>query len=94
MPYILQEDRQKFKEAIQQALDSFGQDWTAGEFNYFVSTIVVNLFERNKRYQTANDILGALDGVSKEFYRLQVAEYEDAKCAYNGGVEMFKTKEC
>lgn len=57
-----------------------------GELNYVITTIVNNYWKNDKRYQTINDILGALDGASKEFYRRVAVPYEDTKIAENGDV--------
>lgn len=38
------------------------------------------------KYQTINDILGALSGAQAEFYRRVAAPYEDTKIAANGDV--------
>jgi hypothetical protein len=59
----------------------------AGELNYLFSMIAKQYLENTgKSYQTCNDVLGALDGASKEFYRRVVAPYEDEKLKENGDV--------
>jgi len=81
MPYIKRERRADF--------DRFPREVprTAGELNFCLTTIV-NSYLRYKElnYQTLNDIIGALDGCKLEFYRRQVAVYEDKKILENGDV--------
>ena len=60
---------------------------TPGELNYAITVLVreyVALF--GLRYQTINDVLGALEGAKLEFYRRVAAPYEEMKRAQNGDV--------
>lgn len=79
MPYIKQEDR-----------DRLAKDYiprNVGELNYFLTVAIDYYWRTNgKNYQAINDVLGALDGASKEFYRRVAAPYEDTKIAENGDV--------
>lgn len=60
---------------------------TPGELNYVVTLSIKNYMEnKGLSYQTINDIIGALDGASKEFYRRVAAPYEDKKIEENGDV--------
>ena len=60
---------------------------TAGELNYKITLEILRyLSTRGENYATINDILGALDGASKEFYRRVAAPYEDEKINKNGDV--------
>lgn len=85
MPYI--------KQAARFRLDH-DEPQTAGELN-FALTEVVDMYVQchGKRYQTFNDIMGALDGAAREFYRRVVAPYEDKKIAENGDVYRIETAE-
>ena len=56
----------------------------AGELNYMFTKLIREYWMRNQSYQTANDIIGALEGAKLEFYRRTVAPYEDIKIAENG----------
>lgn len=79
MPYIIQERRD--------AINSFSDPQTAGELNYLITIAARNyLNDKGLCYATINDILGALDGASKEFYRRVAAPYEDEKIKENGDV--------
>lgn len=84
MPYIKQDDRMKFDEGINNIIGALGEEWTAGELNYVISSIVWELFRMQKKYQRANDIMGALEGIKLEFYRRKVAALEDEKILENG----------
>lgn len=58
-----------------------------GELNYVITEKLIEYVDRHGlSYQTINDILGALDGASKEFYRRVAAPYEDEKIKLNGDV--------
>ena len=60
----------------------------SGELNYAITQMCIQYIrDRGLRYQYLNDVIGALDGASKEFYRRVVAPYEDTKIKENGDVE-------
>lgn len=60
---------------------------SAGELQYEIALLVSGYVNDNDlEYQTLNDVMGALDGASREFYRRIVAPYEDEKIAKNGDV--------
>lgn len=97
MPYIEQPDRDKFIHEEcggMQTLNSVDEIKvvadkieTCGELNYVI-TRLCQLYTKNKglRYQQINDVLGALDGASKEYYRRVAVPYEDKKIEQNGDV--------
>jgi len=59
----------------------------AGELNFFITSAIKNYIERKgERYQTYNDIMGALEGAKLELYRRKIAPYEDKKMKDNGDV--------
>lgn len=78
MPYIKQ-DRRK------DVLVNGAQ--TCGELNYLI-TYWINqyILDNDKKYQTFNDINGALEGAKLELYRRVIAPYEDKKIEENGDV--------
>lgn len=60
---------------------------TPGELNYLFTRFILEYIEhKGLSYQTINDVLGALDGCSKEFYRRIAVPYEDRKIQVNGDV--------
>lgn len=78
MPYIKTEDRRQ--------LEKRGAV-TAGELNYlFTKTALRYLLNTKVDYQHYNDIVGALECCKLEFYRRQIAHYEDEKRKLNGDV--------
>ena len=80
MPYIKQEDRSKFTDMF----CNIPEINTAGELNYTLTMICNDYMDDNgKCYQTLNDIIGALESCKLEFYRKQVAPYEEKKIAEN-----------
>ena len=87
LPYIKQEDRPQYDEAVENLVKVLDQNgWVDGHFNYVVSAIIKKWFESNKRYTTANSIMGVVDCIGKEFYRRHIAPYEDEKIEENGDV--------
>lgn len=85
MPYIAKHDRQKFM-WIEQAIEDTPPQ-TGGELQYLIAVMIHNYVkDQGLRYQTCNDIMGALTGANMEFYRRFVANYEDTKIRDNGDV--------
>lgn len=77
MPYIEQKDR----------IAAVVGPLTPGELNFAITKLVTGYVQqKGLKYQTINDVLGALDGASKEFYRRVAAPYENSKMAENGDV--------
>lgn len=78
MPYIDQKAREELGKR---------QPENPGELNYVFTALIQEYVERKgKRYQTFNDVIGALEGAKLELYRRQVAEYENVKIKLNGDV--------
>jgi len=86
MPYIKAEQRVHWDKIIAdvELLLSETGELSAGELNYFVSSIIWRSLNRNKCYAKANELIGALECIKQEFYRRQIAPYEDAKVKENG----------
>ena len=85
MPYIQEADREMFMDLLHE-IDQHKIE-TPGELNYLITNLIVRYLQVNGlSYQNCNDILGALDGASKEFYRRVVAPYEHDKIKINGDV--------
>jgi hypothetical protein len=58
----------------------------AGNLNYVLSVLLGKAFVANRRYAEANKLMGVLACVQAEFYRLDVAPYEEEKRAENGDI--------
>ena len=80
MPYITQKNRQELK---------MGKTITTpGELNYSISVMILEYLARKKKvdYGALNEVLGVLESVKLEYYRMAVAPYEDEKMGENGGL--------
>ncbi len=78
MPYIPKEER---KRVLMNGANS------CGELNYlFTYWIKKYINDHGQKYQTFNDIIGALEGAKIEIYRRDIAPYEDCKRNENGDV--------
>lgn len=80
MPYIKPDQRAALAKYPLSVAD-------AGELNYQITQVILSyLRARGLRYQTINDIVGALDAAKLEFYRRVAVPYEDTKIQENGDV--------
>jgi hypothetical protein len=86
MPYIKPEGREILLNSSLKDLLKNPEVLGPGELNFFISTLLWSVFEKNKCYQKANELLGVLSAVSLEFYRRKVAPYEDIKILENGDI--------
>jgi hypothetical protein len=83
MPYINMEDRVRLDEYdVGGAFDHL----TAGELTYVLYRILLNALPPNFRYTDLHRVLGATEAAKLEFYRQQVAPYEDDKIQTNGPI--------
>jgi len=79
MPYIRKIERKEIEQGRTPS--------TPGELNYCF-TLLINeyLNTLGERYQTYNDIIGALECCKLELYRRKIGTYEDKKTLENGDV--------
>ena len=88
MPYITKERRDLI--TVKNVLDNtsirVNEIKNCGELNYAITILIKEYFDRNKKYQSINDIYGALEGAKLEFQRQIVEPYEDGKINENGGI--------
>src|SRR4051794_37367456 len=88
MPYILPTERERFDPLINALSKELQKDGCeAGNLNYVISTLIGKALAVNRRYAEANKLMGVLACVSAEFYRMDVAPYEDEKRAENGEID-------
>lgn len=81
MPYIKQEDRDKYSREWPDTIDS------AGELNYLLTSLICTYMDdKVNNYACFNAVVGALESCKLEFYRRVVAHYEDKKILENGDV--------
>ena len=92
MPYILSDQRPKFDRQIEEIIDQLTdhgfKSADTGELNYVISSIVTSLFYLNKKYKTANDLVGELECVKHELLRRHIDEYESSKMKENGDLRI------
>ena len=80
MPYISDIQRLNLK-------DNTKKPGSSGELNYAITMLCVEyMAKKGLRYDTINDIVGALEGAKLEFYRQVASPYEDKKKEENGDV--------
>ncbi|HEC66192.1 MAG TPA: hypothetical protein ENI23_12950, partial [bacterium] len=80
MPYI--EEKRRFALTKGGALPE-----NPGELNFYFTWLAGKyLQKKGERYQTYNDIMGALEGSKLEIYRRLVSAYEDKKIKENGDI--------
>ena len=78
MPYI--KKAQKYKLAIEPPS-------TTGELNYLFTRLMIQYTQRfGIKYNTFNDVIGAIESAKIEYYRRVVAPYEKQKIIENGDV--------
>lgn len=88
MPYIKQKARKKWKEIIDEIIENLKPlDVTEidGELNYLVTSILKKAYP--PRYFNYNRAIGLLECIKQEFYRRDVAPYENLKKDENGDVK-------
>jgi hypothetical protein len=84
MPYVPKDQRVYIVDSHLWATDG---STAPGELNYRISVLVNEYFKNyGFRYQTINDVMGALEGAKLEMYRRVAAPYEDVKREQNGDV--------
>lgn len=84
MPYIKPEQRKDI-DVVVDHLSPFIKD--AGTINYAVTRLTHNfLKEKGLRYANINEVIGALECIKQELYRMVAAPYEDEKISENGSV--------
>ena len=85
MPYIPKQKRELYNPAVDRLItDLVKNNYTSGELNYCVSKLVWSLFEKEKRYSKANELVGAIECVKQEFIRRKLNIYEDQKIEEEG----------
>lgn len=86
MPYIKSGDRERLDTAIQNLADLIKRDQRAGELNYIINKLMLELVGEAK-YADINELIGALECAKLEFYRRKAAPYEDKKAVENGDLK-------
>ena len=85
MPYIKQEDRKRYDEAINELTEAMGGAFgRAGHLNYIISRLTWAFLGKKPNYARHNEAVGVLTCASFELYRRRVAPYENEKVGENG----------
>jgi len=85
MPYILQSNRDRLDPKIKELAKTIDFNQRAGELNYTITKLLLTL-KGAEKYQDYNELIGALESAKLEFYRREIAPYEDVKVKENGDV--------
>ncbi len=92
MPYIPQSERDKLEQSLAELVGVLNQMKAsnegshAGQLNYVLTRICLDTLPQPARYDDYADRISALEGAKLEFYRRQVAVFEDKKADTNGDV--------
>ena len=94
MPYIPQNERPRYNAAIKNVVKLLfektfadnDKDFSEGDLNYFVSSVVWALFDAKPSYRTGNKLVGCLECVKQEFLRRRLNDYEDIKILQSGDI--------
>lgn len=87
MPYIKQEQRDRLDPSIYLLIKFLQEDPENldGNFNYAVTRLLKTLYSPSK-YSTYARAMGALSCIQQEFYRKDIAPYEQIKESENGKI--------
>jgi len=89
MPYIKDEDRSKFDEAIETLTGIIN---AKGDLNYAICELVGQLILKTKiSYTQISEWIDGVDGAERELTRRLLDPYEDIKIEENGDVPSFIT---
>jgi hypothetical protein len=86
MPYIQEEDRKEIDKGLKPFITGFTsyEAIEPGCLNYIITRLLIETKPRS--YRDYNKLIGVLECVKLEFYRRQIAVYEDEKKEKNGDV--------
>lgn len=88
IPYIKKENRKWIDANLDKLIDWLPEisDETVGDYTYIVYKLLSKAVYKKKYYKYAL-VLGVLESAKIEFYRRQIAKYENKKIKENGDVE-------
>lgn len=88
MPYISEEDR-KFYEDLVDEIEAM-PIYTPGDLQYLIAVLIGSyMADKELRYSTMNDVMGALNGANMEYYREVVGPYEEKAIGNNGYISEY-----
>lgn len=87
MPYIAQDRRPRYDQAMAALMAAIDSGTPGGDINYIVSRLLVHwIRERGVSYSALADAIGVVETAKLELYRRVAAPYEDRKMEENGDV--------
>ena len=87
MPYIAQERRPRYDDAIAALVDTIDSGTPGGDMNYIITRLLVDwIRKRCLSYAVLADAVGVLETAKLELYRRVAGSYEDGKIEENGDV--------
>ena len=89
MPYIKQEERDYWNQRLEELEDSLTVNdcVTEGELNYLITKLCLAFVQgKGIKYSNYNAVMGVLESAKQEFYRREIADYEEEKAEQNGDV--------
>ncbi len=91
MPYITQLERKQYKEAVENLVDLVTHNLSSkrpGHVNFIISTFLLKVYNSPElaNYADWNELIGVLECIKQEIYRVQVSNYEGEKAALNGPI--------
>lgn len=85
MPYLNSHNQKRLEDIVTQIVMTDLKN--PGDLNYLFCKLALRYLKcLGECYQSYNDIEGALQCASKEFYLRQTLQYEEKKCETNGDV--------
>ena len=88
MPYIKKNERRHYESGINLLVNRLSQrDFKPGDLTYVLYALAVRVMRsQQKDYVTLSRTRASIDDASFEFYRVEIAPYEDEKLRENGAV--------
>lgn len=90
MPYITQDERRHYDSALNLIVNRLSQRaYAAGDLTYVLYAIAVRVsrdLEHELGYAGLSRVRASLSDATDEFYRAEIAPYEDRKIDENGAV--------
>ena len=87
MPYIAQERRLRYDEAIAALGAAVDADTPGGDINYIITRLLAHwIRKRGLSYAVLADAVGVMETAKLELYRRVAAPFEDRKIDENGDV--------
>lgn len=87
MPYIAQERRPRYEEAIVALEAAIDAETPGGDINYIITRLLIDwIRKRGLSYAILADAVGVMETAKLELYRRVAGPYEDRKSEENGDV--------